>query len=354
MKFVLPVLLVLSVSLFGQDEIYFHLEGKIGDFPITMELTRDGIQKDSYSGSYYYHSQEIPISLTQSSAGSKDSLILYSWSNSGSDEIFKGIYRNDVYTGIWKNDTKKLSFDLKKSTRTTYTPIVHYKSEKFVPIDTKKTTDSIYGQYFYNYYLPKDMKLQVELMRKIDSSYQDFKSYSEKNLNQFAEQYTSEIKDMLNDTDEIYPSMYKFEYSEFFAPVLNTENYLEMVYSNYEYTGGAHGISYELYFTYDKRKKKWLEIDDVLNPKFQIEIDQVLDKNLRKQYHIPNGVKYTEADNTIFISDYISYTDNVSLSKKGITFHYGLYDMTPYAYGYFDLFVPYEELKPYIVKGFAY
>lgn len=354
-------ILFLSVLTFtgisAQIASYSILQGEIDKYPVTMELIYDSNPREQgyhYNASYYYHSQEIPIDLYQVKAKNSDSLILVSWYSNNDKETFKGIFQNNVYKGIWESGERNLPFELKKVSLKNYTEIVHFEAERIVPIVTDRTNDSIAGSYKYNFYLPKDMKLQQELVQQVDSTYHDFQTYSKEMLDLFEEDYQSEISESLKGEGEIYPSMYSYQFIEYFSPMMNTEKYLVMAYSNYQYTGGAHGMSFEVYYTYDKRKNKWLEISDILDVKHTKEINNILDKVVRKEHNIPAGMKLNEPENTPFLAEEIYYSENFSLSKKGITFHYGLYEMTPYAYGYFELFVPYDDLKPYLRKDFKY
>lgn len=331
------------------------MEGKIGNYPASMELSiGEWYEPDDkfYSGFYYYHSQELPIEIYQTDTIFTENLTLTSWNDENAQELFQGKLINGIYKGTWTKGNQKLSFEFKQVSEPT--EIIRLQNSIKVPIETDKTNEPIAGTYEYDWYLPKDLKLQRELVGKIDSVYDYFDSYTKRNLENFEKEYRSEISDFLNDVDEVYPSMMNYTFIEGFTPVINSKNYLVMRYSAYQYTGGAHGMSHERYFTYAKKNQKWLEIDDILDRRYEIQINMVLDKTVRKEHNIPSGVKLNEAENTIFLADSIYYSPNFTLSKKGITFHYGLYEMTPYVYGFFSVFVPYDDLKLYLKKEFKY
>lgn len=341
--------LILSINSFAQNSDYLILEGKIGEFPVSMELTIGKWPEQEekfYNGFYYYHSQEIPIDLYQSDSISGE-LNLTNWDDNSKQEFFRGKFENGIYKGTWAKGNKLLSFELKQVSGKDYTEIVHFQNSKVVPVGDNA------GTYEYDWYLPKDIELQRELVWGIDSTYTDFQSYTKLNLDTFEEDYTNEVKEFLKEDDGSHSFM-NYAFHEGFSPVVNSKNYLVMRYSMYQYTGGAHGMSYQLFFTYDKKKEKWLEIGDVLNEKYAIQINMVLDNSVRKKYNIKGGIPLQDSDAGIFIADEITYSKNFTLSKNGITFHYGLYELTPYAYGFYSLFVPYEELKMYMNKDFKY
>ncbi|SMC74869.1 DUF3298 and DUF4163 domain-containing protein [Moheibacter sediminis] len=343
--------LILSIHSFAQKDDYLILEGKIGEFPVSMELTIGKWPEQEekfYNGNYYYHSQEIPIDLYQADS-IKGELNLTNWEDENAQEFFKGKFTNGIYKGIWTKGNKSIPFELKKVSAKYHTEIVHFQNSKVVPVGSNA------GTYEYDWYLPKDLKIQRELVWKIDSTYTDFHSYTKNSLASFEEDYTNEIKEYQKDSDDDSHSfMMNYAFHEGFSPVVNSKNYLVMRYSLYQYTGGAHGMSHEIYFTYNKKTQKWMEISDVLNEKYVIQINMVVDKALRKEHNIQGGIPLQDSENSIFISDEITYSKNFTLSKNGITFHYGLYELTPYAYGYFSQFVPYEELKMYLNQDFKY
>lgn len=341
---------ILSANSFAQNNDYLILEGKVGESPISMELTIGKWPEQEekfYNGYYYYHSQEIPIDLYQADS-IKGELNLTNWDGENKQEFFRGKFENGVYKGTWTKGQKFLSFELKQVSGKEYTEIVHFQNSQVVPVGDNA------GTYEYDWYLPKDLKLQRELVWHIDSTYTDFQRYTQLNLDTFEEDYTNEIKEFQKEDDGSHSFMMNYVFNEWFSPVVNSKNYLVMRYSLYQYTGGAHGMSHEIYFTYNKKTQKWIEISDVLNEEYAIQINMVLDKALRKEHNIQGGIPLQDSENGIFISDEIVYSKNFTLSKNGITFHYGLYEMTPYAYGFFSLFVPYEDLKMYMNKDFKY
>src|SRR5690606_15663902 len=228
MKYFAAILfLLISIHLSAQTNEYLILEGKIDKHPVTMELTYNDSPKEvgyNYSGFYYYHSQEIPIDISQIKTSEKDSLNLISWNSYNEEETFKGIFKDGIYKGIWKKNDKKLSFELKRITPKNRTEMVHFKAKRIVPLETDLTTDTISGSYEIDFYMPKDLKLQRELVSQIDSTYQDFQTYSQRTLDAFEKDYKSETKGMLENAEEIYLSMYSYDFTENFSPVLETEN----------------------------------------------------------------------------------------------------------------------------------
>lgn len=349
----------LSLPSFSQSKDYYLLNGTIDKYPINMILSMmtDDDNSKSFHAYYSYESQDIPIFLYQEKMKG-DNLKMIHGGDENTQEIFNGTFQNGTYKGTWVKGKKNLKFELKESSSANSTEIIHLTNKKIVPIKLKSGTE-IQGTYTYDWYLPKDLNFQKELLKMIDPSYADFQSYTNKALAIFEYEYKDEIQENLKSFSEeelktFSPMSWNYTYYEYFQPLLDNKNYLVMNHSGYQYTGGAHGISYQNHFTYDKRKKKWLALFDVLDMDQIGNITEVLDKSIRQKYNLAKDVGLSQGENSIFINDHIHVSDDFTLSKKGITFHYGLYDMTPYAHGYFDHFVSYEDLKPYLQKGFSY
>lgn len=342
---------------FGQEADYYVLEGKVGKYPVTMNLYRDAWINDSdqiyYTGYYYYHSQEIPIGLYESNRIGKK-LELTSWNDvNNQSEIFNGTFEKGKFKGTWTHGKSVLEFDLIPAPSSSFTELEYYENNRIVPIKTKNPKDTIEGEFGFSFFLPKNEKLRNELMNLIYDTRDDINTFTHAKLNEIEKEYKEEIQSYLNDGME--PAGH-WNHSSFesLSPLINNQNYLVMIFSGYQYTGGAHGFSYEQFYTYEHRKQKWLELKDVLNLNFTKEINKVLDKAARKEFNLPQGKKLNEIEESPFIAEEISVTENFTLSKKGITFHYGLYELTPYAFGYYEILIPYEDLKPYLAKGFAY
>lgn len=342
-----------------QGQKYFNLEGKIDNLPISMSImsTEDYDGNSTYKGYYYYHSQEIPIFIYLDETEGNHVTMVHG-GDEKSTEKFKGTLKNGVFKGTWTKGTKNLPFELKETPKTNYTEMVYLTNKKVVPVKLKSGVE-VEGISTYEWYVPQDLNLQNELVKMIYPTYTDFQTYTQDALNEFEQEYKEEINDYVKNLTEeelkdFSPMTWNHTYNEYFEPLINNSNYLVMRQSGYQYTGGAHGISYQNHLTYDKRKKKWLALFDILDLDQREKITQVLDQVVRKEYNIPQEIDLNKSENSIFIVDKIYLSDDFTLSKKGITFHYGLYDLTPYVYGYFDILVPYEDLKPYLQKGFTY
>src|SRR5690606_21010419 len=101
----------------GQEKKYSLLEGKIGQYPVLMQLFETKNQESEefyFTGDYWYPSQEIPISISQEPADNPQTLLMLTWSEDESQqEFFSGTFSNGIYKGTWTKGDKELPFELK-------------------------------------------------------------------------------------------------------------------------------------------------------------------------------------------------------------------------------------------------
>lgn len=356
MKYLSLIIVLISNTIFAQKN--FVLEGKIGNIPATMLLFQGkNVENElNFTGTYYYHSQEIPIEFYEVSPQNNNQLELTAWIPSEEfEETFTGTFDEKTYKGNWIKGDKKLTFEFKVINSSNYIQFQHHEFEKVVPISSKKIKDPVQGVYRLDWFLPTDKNLENAIGKRFLEKFTSFEDYKNRTFSNFEKEYKEEITTFLGETDmEVYSALLNYEFSEYIFPLIETPKYLVMGQSYYSYTGGAHGFSQMIYHTYNKSTNKWVELKDVLDLNQNAKILSVLDQTVREKHKMPATGKLNEFDDSIFLVDEVTLTENFTISKNGITFHYGLYELTPYAYGYYDLFVPYSKLKPYLNKSFQY
>lgn len=110
-----------------------------------------------------------------------------------------------------------------------------------------------------------------------------------------------------------------------------------------EYTGGAHGMYATTYVNMDLTQMKPLHLDDL----FITEYKEPLTDLIWNQLMTDNQVKTREEleDLAYGSTGEIAPTDNFYLHTKGITFHYNVYEITPYAMGAVEVTLPFSAIE---------
>lgn len=127
--------------------------------------------------------------------------------------------------------------------------------------------------------------------------------------------------------------------------ISHRKNVLALQYTGYSFTGGAHGMSYELYKNVDLKAEKILNQNNVLiNPK-----DPAWNDILMKNFKEPDQKE-------MLLEDKIRPNNNFYFDDKQITFVYNQYEITAYAAGIVRISVSFSEikdkLKPEFIKDY--
>lgn len=114
--------------------------------------------------------------------------------------------------------------------------------------------------------------------------------------------------------------------------VINTSSYL----------GGAHGSSSQTYYNFDLEKKKWVNLQDIVQPNQQAALENLAHEAFK------TWVKDTKLADSV--EEYeqawkFSLTDNFYLGKNGLMLQYDEYEIGPYVVGLPRLELSFEQLK---------
>ena len=132
--------------------------------------------------------------------------------------------------------------------------------------------------------------------------------------------------------------------------LFNTGNILTYIVNNYQYTGGAHGMTYNTAYVIDLEKMEALSYDDLFIPGSETALSSllkqklILDKKAKNEKGLKEIGYYPEA---------IIPNNNFIVNDKGITFIFGQYEIGPYVLGITEITLPYKEIKKYLLKNSA-
>jgi hypothetical protein len=118
----------------------------------------------------------------------------------------------------------------------------------------------------------------------------------------------------------------------------NENQLLSLAISEYNYTGGAHGLLRSQCMSFDLRLKKRIRLDDVFKSQYRDELKVRLNEAARKKFR-------TNHLSDVLLVDEVEVTDNFYLTRNGITFLYAPYEIAPFVMGEPTLFLPFRGLK---------
>ncbi|UEG54930.1 DUF3298 and DUF4163 domain-containing protein [Mucilaginibacter daejeonensis] len=140
-----------------------------------------------------------------------------------------------------------------------------------------------------------------------------------------------------------------FELDGKVSVVRQDSSLVTLAYDGYMYAGGAHGSTVTRYINWDVKADKKIELENILKPGYETELNKVAEKIFRKQENLTETASLK--DNYFFKDDRFALNKNFLITPLGLTFLYNQYEIKPYAAGQTTVDVPYAQIKTLIQPG---
>jgi hypothetical protein len=345
---------------------YHHLRGKIGELPITMELSRlpasyelDGYR---YHGFYRYDRVGGPIAVYGSVDPEGWLVLRESGSWQEEPHVFRGKWTEDDWQGEWMSGDgeRQYPFVLSKAVDDGSVPFIT-RSIMDTFLVKPHWTASPQAVYQVDYIEPQaDSNGLNQFLRQAICQGLMGDSLAERHRvleaalvadkRSYFDDYRAEmirlIQEGLVDTlgqDLFYSFSYEQSSSVFIY--CNSPTILTLGYQTYYFTGGAHGNYATAVVTYDLQEQRVIPLDEVLAPGYQAILSMALEQAIRSKYKLAEGEELTE----ILFDDTVAPNDNFGLTEKGIFFVYPPYEIAPYAVGEIELYIPFTEIAEVVL-----
>ena len=128
-----------------------------------------------------------------------------------------------------------------------------------------------------------------------------------------------------------------------------SKSIITLAFFGYSFSGGAHGSSGTVLYSFDKRTNKRLQLSDVLTPAGINALPALLAKAARAQFRVPANQTLEQAG---MFKNTIPVTKNFWVDNAGLGFWYAEYEIGPYAWGEIPLFIPLAQVSAYIQPSF--
>lgn len=183
---------------------------------------------------------------------------------------------------------------------------------------------------------------QVILQTYFDSLYhQERTAQSDMNLlaDIIIQDYKS-LEESLNVDSIEFGSSYHWQMVKENKILFKNAKYLSFATEEYSYTGGAHGNTISNHYIFDLEQNTLISPGDLLDTSKCEEIILLQKKSLEKAGQNIEG----------FWMEGFRCDANFYIQDNGLVFHYDQYEIASYAAGPMDIFVSFEEIKPYLVN----
>lgn len=344
--FLLLFATILAQTNAGANSWYKLFTGKIDSYPITMTIVKYGNEVRGY---YYYNKYKKPIEIFGSTPG--DSIRLVAYVSADGTENFDGVYKSGSYTGKWSTtpDNKEYSFSLSEDkTVSEEMEFVYVKGEERLFKDLETPA----ANYLEGTFWPTEKYDNAQFVRNSILKMKNKRS----GLNEIGDQLLANKKKFMADFRDYNAEVkhedaenggwsYSLENIDLAVPVFFNERIF--IYSNYNYsfTGGAHGNYGTGYTNLDLKRRRILELDDIISKKDQPKLSKLLEKYYKIERGYPQEKTLQEIG--LFI-DTIPVNNNFAISPAGIMFDYVPYEISSYAEGEITISIPYEEISAFI------
>lgn len=115
-------------------------------------------------------------------------------------------------------------------------------------------------------------------------------------------------------------------------------------FSEYSYLGGAHPNSLIQFANFDLHTGRQIQLKDLFVNNFSGKLNSIAEVKFREISGLKTDDDLNEAGYW-FDNNRFSVNKNFALDENGITFYFNNYEITAYAYGPTELFLPYKEIK---------
>ena len=207
-----------------------------------------------------------------------------------------------------------------------------YKNDSILKIIQKKFVSSCFGDEYVQYSPTEALKqFSDSYIKKYDTLEDDLKKGIEENKGKY------------NADDFIWLN---YVYSVNAAPIFNNNLFACYSVQQYEYTGGAHGMTTTTYEVINLENGNPLTLEDIFNSQDFEKVNKVILSQLLKDLRITSPAQLVDAG--FFDPDGITATENFYIDNTGVVWLFNPYEIACYAVGSVKIPVPYNTLKPYI------
>jgi hypothetical protein len=117
---------------------------------------------------------------------------------------------------------------------------------------------------------------------------------------------------------------------------------ISLFYEIYTYTGGAHPMSYQRFVNIDPKIMEVVDLQSRLRKKEQLanEVEQMI----RRENDLDSAASW----DAYFFTDQFVFPQEMGLTKNGLKLVYNPYEILPFAAGFTEIVIPFDDLKQYL------
>lgn len=162
------------------------------------------------------------------------------------------------------------------------------------------------------------------------------------------EEFIKSYIDFINSDEAYYIT--PWEINKNISVQLNTDKIISFQFTEYSFTGGAHGSYFIGYYNLNRSNGKELNANDIILSSKNSELLKISESIFRKNKEIPEGSSLEDSgywfeNNTFYLPD------NFLITNEGLLFVYNPYEIASWAEGVIEIEIPYSLIKDMIIDG---
>ena len=333
------------------QEQVIELKGTIAHQPVLVELTG---HSDGLIGRYKYLKvgKIIPVEgVVDLHQSNKYLLKEGKQENDAARPTWRIVYQNDSITGKWSDADQKKTYPIRLGENKPEGTLIDFKKIEKDTVAYSQPEDTTAPSFEYSNRLlfPKEVTKYSwlrDLLRKNNGikSHQSIEDYLGNDRKRMVEEYQQAVAETQYPEYESWN--WDYDNSQFIS--YNDHDFLTLYTSGYGYTGGAHGRAWAIYDNYDLKNKREVQLSDIVAID-STEISKLLETSFRQD----QGVKPNQSLKAFgLFENVIEPNNNFYFDNWGLTFVYNQYEIGPYVMGIIEVFIPWEELEPYLKIDF--
>ena len=236
-------------------------------------------------------------------------------------------------------NTKIDKTDIKTSVRT---DTVSYKKQEIKKIspyfaENDGELDTTYVRVSFPYFADSSMNKLVNQTILLDGE-------------QSIEQYTDNFIEGYGNFIEENEVNYNLPWSKItdVEVLMYTPRLITLKNMTYEYSGGAHGNTFELLNVYDLENYQKLALNTFISENKMKEFTKIAEQFFRKQEGLSDT---TSLEKSYFFEDgKFALAANYGIRKEGVFFHYNQYEIKPYAAGTTTVIIPFDAVQDFLTE----
>ncbi len=354
-RILLLLCLLFSIYTFAQNNTvswYKLFKGKIGKYAVTLHLHKAG---HNYDGYYYYDTQQKPLSFSGDDIRIKGKIQVMSYGDREEAEYFTFSLNGNSATGNWKKteNSKPLPFTATEtSLPIQFTYVFTSGSVKLRP----KWKESPEASYNAASVWPTGKTATDEFLKtEIRKAFNEKNTGEEigvlllRNKKNILNQYLSDSESLEDSDLKRETAAYSMDEDDNMLITFQSAKLLSLAFTNYSFTGGAHGNYGTSYTSVDLTSNKVFALKNIITEAGKQQLRSLLEKNFRNQYNLKPTDSLTEGG---LFENKIEPNENFYLTEKGIGFSYVPYEIGPFAMGEINIFISFADLKNHLQDSF--